>query len=352
MFAKHPLDQVREKLTGLSVADALRLAIIAELDAISTYLQIAEAVEDEDVKKVFIDVAGEEKEHVGEFLTLLHRYDPELAKKIEEGRLEVEEITGRKQAQATGEAGGKGNPEEPVAKLFLEQLERRRLLARELPVTRVGPGVDYVMETRFSGSSVHEHPVSVATLQVEFTIPGSAVERAKLLGEPIAAPLVADAAGRLASMEDKIILNSILNEDSHASVESGTWKEPGNAIEAVAEAVAAVEEVGARPPYLLVLPTGLYTSLLRVSDETGQTALEVVKQLAKPLRHPQLQGDTAVLVPVDPNVADVVIVGEPRVAELGLEPEGYRFLATERMAFRIHHPAQIAIIKVAGEKKG
>ena len=347
MFAKHPLDQVRAKLSGLSVADALRLAIIAELDAISTYLQIAEAVEDEDVRKVFMDVASEEKEHVGEFLTLLHRYDPELAKKIEEGRLEVEELTGRRQAQAASEAGGgKGNPEEPVAKLFLEQLERRRLLARELPVTRVGAGVDYVVETRFSGSSVYEQPVSVATLQVEFTIPGNAVERAKLLGEPIAAPLVADAAGRLASMEDRIILNHILNEDSHAEVESKAWKEPGTAIEAVAEAVAAVEEAGARPPYLLVLPTRLYTSLLKVSDDTGQTALEVVRQLAKPLRHPQLSGSTAVLIPVDPNVADVVIVGEPRVVELGLEPEGYRFLAVERMAFRVHHPAQIAVIKV------
>jgi rubrerythrin len=57
-FAKHPLDILREeKFDSLEVADALRLAIIAELDAISLYLQLAKYVDDERVKKVFEDVA-------------------------------------------------------------------------------------------------------------------------------------------------------------------------------------------------------------------------------------------------------------------------------------------------------
>jgi rubrerythrin len=41
-FGKHPLDMLREKkFDFLEVTDALRLAIIAELDAISLYLQLA-----------------------------------------------------------------------------------------------------------------------------------------------------------------------------------------------------------------------------------------------------------------------------------------------------------------------
>ncbi|NOZ89437.1 MAG: hypothetical protein GXO15_05880 [Crenarchaeota archaeon] len=57
MFAKHPLDPARERLDEKGLADALRLAVIAELDAISFYLQVARASPREDVRKVFEDVA-------------------------------------------------------------------------------------------------------------------------------------------------------------------------------------------------------------------------------------------------------------------------------------------------------
>jgi rubrerythrin len=71
-FGKHPLDILREKkFDSLEVADALRLAIIAELDAISLYLQLAKYVDDERVRKVFEDVARGEKAHFGEFLAVL-----------------------------------------------------------------------------------------------------------------------------------------------------------------------------------------------------------------------------------------------------------------------------------------
>ncbi len=76
------------------VKDALRLAIIAELDAVSLYEQLARAIEDEAVKKVFEDIAREEKAHVGEFMALLKNLDPELTKEMESGAKEVEELTG------------------------------------------------------------------------------------------------------------------------------------------------------------------------------------------------------------------------------------------------------------------
>jgi len=52
------------------------LTIIAELDAINLYLQLAPSIEDEKVRKVFEDVALEEKTHVGEFLAFLKNLDP------------------------------------------------------------------------------------------------------------------------------------------------------------------------------------------------------------------------------------------------------------------------------------
>ena len=72
--------------------EILRVAIIAELDAINLYEQLASMTENKLVKKVFLDIAREEKTHVGEFQTLLLMRDEEQVKELEEGREEVEEL--------------------------------------------------------------------------------------------------------------------------------------------------------------------------------------------------------------------------------------------------------------------
>ena len=70
----------------------LRVAIIAELDAINLYEQLAAITKDENLKTVFLDIAKEEKTHVGEFLTMLLMKDEEQQEKLEAGEEEVEEI--------------------------------------------------------------------------------------------------------------------------------------------------------------------------------------------------------------------------------------------------------------------
>ncbi|BES80654.1 ferritin family protein [Pyrodictium abyssi] len=99
MFMRHPLDPTKDKLDSSDVVDAIRLAIVAELDAISFYLQVARRVEDEAVRRVFEDVAREEKTHVGEFLALLKRLDPEQARELEKGFQEVSELLGETAAK-------------------------------------------------------------------------------------------------------------------------------------------------------------------------------------------------------------------------------------------------------------
>jgi rubrerythrin len=71
--------------------EILRLAIIAELDAVSLYEQLAEATENKSISKVLLDVAREEKTHAGEFQTLLLREDEEQRKELLKGKQEVEE---------------------------------------------------------------------------------------------------------------------------------------------------------------------------------------------------------------------------------------------------------------------
>jgi len=72
--------------------EILRIAIIAELDAINLYEQLAAMTDNEYIKKILLDVAKEEKTHVGEFLAMLLRIDKEQVEELEKGKEEVEEL--------------------------------------------------------------------------------------------------------------------------------------------------------------------------------------------------------------------------------------------------------------------
>lgn len=74
--------------------ELLRTAIMAELDAINLYEQMASSTGSESLRKIFLDIAREEKTHVGEFQSLLVNLDPEHAEELLAGDREVREKTG------------------------------------------------------------------------------------------------------------------------------------------------------------------------------------------------------------------------------------------------------------------
>jgi rubrerythrin len=74
--------------------ELLRVGIIAELDAVNLYEQLAAMTDREEIKRVFLDIAKEEKTHMGEFQTLLLREDREQVEELKRGKEEVEEIIG------------------------------------------------------------------------------------------------------------------------------------------------------------------------------------------------------------------------------------------------------------------
>jgi len=75
--------------------EILRAGVIAELDAINLYEQMAAMAKDKHLRKILLDIAKEEKTHVGEFLTLLLKKDGEQEAELEEGKKEVEELVGK-----------------------------------------------------------------------------------------------------------------------------------------------------------------------------------------------------------------------------------------------------------------
>lgn len=84
------IEKVDKKLLNCEI---LRAAIIAELDAINLYEQLAAVTNNENIRRVLLEVAKEEKTHVGEFQTLLLNEDAEQVQELEKGKKEVEELT-------------------------------------------------------------------------------------------------------------------------------------------------------------------------------------------------------------------------------------------------------------------
>ena len=90
MLSKIPINLSKVKKDDIN-KEILRAAIIAELDAINLYEQMADLTDNQNLKDVLLDVEKEEKTHVGEFHTMLLKEDQEQVEELEAGKKEVEE---------------------------------------------------------------------------------------------------------------------------------------------------------------------------------------------------------------------------------------------------------------------
>jgi rubrerythrin len=96
MEQKRLLSKIPINLKKIAKADLdkeiLRAAIIAELDAVNLYEQMAALAENKHVRMVLLDIAKEEKTHVGEFQALLLIADKQQEKEMGKGKKEIEEL--------------------------------------------------------------------------------------------------------------------------------------------------------------------------------------------------------------------------------------------------------------------
>jgi len=92
MLSQIPINLAKMKKEDVD-KEILRVGVIAELDAISLYEQLASMTENKNIKNTLLDIAKEEKTHMGEFQALLLKEDKEQEKELEEGKKEVDELT-------------------------------------------------------------------------------------------------------------------------------------------------------------------------------------------------------------------------------------------------------------------
>ncbi len=81
MLSQLPVDLKNVKKGELDL-EILRAGMIAELDAINFYEQMAALTENEDIRRVLLDIAKEEKTHMGEFQQLLLNRDKEQVEEL------------------------------------------------------------------------------------------------------------------------------------------------------------------------------------------------------------------------------------------------------------------------------
>ena len=91
----------KETLTEEELIRAIRLNIAAEHEAIHLYMAHAEVTDHPLVKKVLIDIANEERVHIGEFEYLLQLLTGDEDDWVTEGRKEVEEMAKGKEEPTT-----------------------------------------------------------------------------------------------------------------------------------------------------------------------------------------------------------------------------------------------------------
>ncbi|ABO08678.1 Linocin_M18 bacteriocin protein [Pyrobaculum calidifontis JCM 11548] len=333
MLSKHPLEIPPDrKLTKGEVADALRLAIIAELDAISLYLQLARAIDDEKVRKVFEDVAREEKTHVGEFLALLKGLDPELVAELEKGAVEV------------AEKGG-DPPQDEWAELreaARQAADSIRVFRRYIPTTRVGRGVEYVPVER---EGVRD-AVKLVEISAKFKISQAALDYAKRTGQPLDAGDALRAAAELALEEDRLVAHTLLNLSNALKMAATSWDEPGKAVAEVSKAVAELIKAGAPGPYILFVDPARFAKLVSVYEKTGVMELTRIKAIVKDVvPTPVVPPSAALLISASPQTLDLVIGADTEVEYLGPEDGKHLFRLWETIAVRVRQEKGVAVLR-------
>ncbi|MFA6100018.1 MAG: ferritin family protein [Patescibacteria group bacterium] len=89
MMSSLPIDLSKVPQQNID-KEILRAAIIAELDAVNLYEQFAAKSKSTKIKKVLMEIAKEEKTHVGEFQALLLGLDKEQVRELAAGKKEVD----------------------------------------------------------------------------------------------------------------------------------------------------------------------------------------------------------------------------------------------------------------------
>ncbi len=351
MMSKHPLDlQPGRKLTREEVEEALRLSITAELDAVNLYLQLARAIDDEKVRKVFEDIAKEEKTHIGEFLAMLKVLDKEQVEELVKGAEEVKELTGTSvNDPQLGKVGSEVTLEDlfkQVISMFKDVVDKSRILKKYLPVVRLDRGVESVVVEKLVDGRLERSVKRLHEISMKFKISQKSIDVAAKGGQPIEIADAYNTARNFAMSEDKYIIEELLTAEDTVKLPLRNWGELGVPVSDVANAVIKLYENRVGKPLILLVSPTRYSDLLVVHEKTGVTELERVKGLVdEVIIVPALPDDHAIILSPQVSILDVVLAGDAEVDYIGPEDGFHGFRAWEAIGIRLKYGKGVCILK-------
>lgn len=325
--------------------EALRLATIAELDAVSLYEQMARFTEDERFKKVFLDVAREEKAHVGEFMALLLSLDPEQISELKDGFEEVEELTGIKtelNSQEENEMEENGYLK-VLREALLDAIEKGRTLTHSLPKTKI-TGQSFrvdIISFKDGVKVVKQEYKPIPMLTKKFYI------GLRELNDGTYDPAIAVKAGELlVKDEESLIIKDILSTEGIKRMKLSSWETTEEALNNLMNALQDISKASAGP-FGVILNPKRFAKLLRVHEQGGKMLIEVLKEVFKGgiIVTSSIDESKVIVFANTPAVLDVVVGQDADLKELGPEGEEVAFLASEALTVRIKSPEAIVILE-------
>lgn len=159
-----------------------------------------------------------------------------------------------------------------------------------------------------------------------------------------------EATKECARMEDRLIFEGInskglLNSDGVLSVELRSWKNVGEAVNNVIEAVTKLDEAGFHGPYLLALSPERYNLLFRIYESGNQTELEHLKTLVKAVHKAPVLKDCGVLIQESDVYASLIIGQDMSIGFIGPVGEKLEFSISESIALLLNTPSSVCVLK-------
>ncbi|AEC52513.1 hypothetical protein PNA2_1598 [Pyrococcus sp. NA2] len=344
MLGLNPISISRDKpLSREEIAQALRWAIEAELDAINFYEQFATFIEDENVRKVFLDIAREEKAHVGEFLALLLNLDDEQVKELKGGFEEVKELTGIETELDSSSESVNSDYIEKLNNALISAVSRSRVLLSHLPVTKViglqSVRVD-IIESKDGVRVVKQEYKPIPLLSRKFYV------GLRELSDGSFDPAIAVKAGELLVKEEENLIISEVLSSAGVRLKLREWTDTEEAIEDLMNALQEVSKTS-RGPFAIILNPKRYAKLLKVHERSGKMLIEILREVFKGgiIVTPNIKEDKVVVLANTPSVIDVVIGQDVNLKELGPEGDVVAFLVSQALTVRVKDPNAIAVLE-------
>lgn len=268
MFSKDPSELERTKtLDNEEISRSIRLALAAELDAINFYLQQSKLMPEGSFKKVHEDIAKEEVTHFGEFMRLMYEYVPEDFEKISGGWKEASDLLGKHKEFPMDAPNKEFHGSEEKGETDLKPFKIHYLTS--------------VDEIRWSQDGLplpedNQKIIPLSQVTVEYDVHKHGDSQYKKMEEETGLRRFYATVNKIVMADHEL---SVIKRAT--DMKPGDWSKSGNVAKDIVKAIEFLSDSGYSEKPELLMSSSAYELLLREVESTGQTEMEMVRELVE-----------------------------------------------------------------------